>query len=33
VVERYKALEKANRAAGFGDEADWLDREIKSLRE
>ena len=29
VLERYNALERVNRAAGFIDEADWLSRRIK----
>ena len=32
-VERYTALERVNRAAGFTDEADWLSRRIKTVRE
>jgi archaemetzincin len=32
VVERYTALERVNRAAGFIDEADWLTRRIKTVR-
>jgi archaemetzincin len=31
-VERYTALERVNRAAGFIDEADWLTRHIKTVR-
>jgi archaemetzincin len=33
VLERYVALEHANRAADFLDEAEWLGRRIKLLRE
>ena len=29
VLDRYTALERVNRAAGFIDEADWLSRRIK----
>jgi len=32
VLERCTALERANRAAGFIDEADWLNRRIKTVR-
>jgi archaemetzincin len=32
VLERYTALEKVNRSAGFADEADWLTRRIKIVR-
>jgi len=32
VVERYTALERVNRAAGFIDEADWLTGRIKTAR-
>jgi archaemetzincin len=32
VIERYTALEKVNRSAGFADEADWLTRRIKIVR-
>jgi archaemetzincin len=31
VLERYRALEHVNRAAGFIDEADWLNRRIKTI--
>jgi archaemetzincin len=30
-LERYRALEHVNRAAGFIDEADWLNRRIKTI--
>jgi archaemetzincin len=33
VLKRYAALEKTTRAAGLGDEADWLALQIKTLRE
>jgi len=32
VLKRYTELERANRAAGFLDEADWLSRRIQALR-
>ena len=32
VLERYSALERANRAGGFTDEADWLTSRIKRVR-
>ena len=32
VLQRYKALERINRADGFADEADWLSEQIKWLR-
>jgi len=32
VLERYTALERANRAAGFIDEADWFNSRIKNMR-
>jgi len=32
VLERYMALERVNRATGFMDEADWLNRRIKTVR-
>jgi len=32
VLERYSALERANRAGGFTDEADWLTSRIKKVR-
>ena len=32
VLERYTALERANRAVGFIDEADWLNVRIKTVR-
>jgi archaemetzincin len=32
VLERYAALERTNRGAGFSDEADWLSRRIQALR-
>ena len=32
VLQRYKALERINRADGFSDEADWLSRQVRSLR-
>jgi archaemetzincin len=32
VLERYRALERVNRADGFGDEGDWFNRRIKSLQ-
>jgi len=30
-LERYRTLERVNRAAGFTDEADWLNRRIKTI--
>ena len=33
VVARYGGLERVTRADGFTDEADWLGRGIKTLRE
>ncbi len=33
VVARYGALERVTRADGFTDEADWLGRGIKTLRD
>jgi hypothetical protein len=32
VLDRYNALERVNRAAGFTDEADWLSRCIKTVQ-
>jgi archaemetzincin len=32
VVERYGTLEWVNRAAGFADEAEWLNQRIQALR-
>ncbi|EDY16810.1 hypothetical protein CfE428DRAFT_5619 [Chthoniobacter flavus Ellin428] len=33
VVARYTALEKASRAAGLMDEAEWLNRQLETLSE
>jgi hypothetical protein len=31
-LERYDALERVNRALGFAEEAEWLNRRIQALR-